>query len=156
MRQKLTLLALFLSVFALGVTAQDRTVSGKVTSSDDKSTVPGVSVVVVGTTIGTSTDMDGNYRLTVPSGTKSLRFSGVGMKTKEVAVGASNNVDITLDPACKGVAAGKFSRFERTFCMKPCSSDGDCRDQYQCVDLSDPAMQAALRGESAGVPGPGP
>jgi hypothetical protein len=44
--------------------------------------------------------------------------------------------DPTLDPACKTADDGKWPRFERTFCMRPCDSDGDCRDQYQCVDLS--------------------
>jgi len=97
MRQKLTLLALLLAIFSMQATAQDRTLSGKVTSSDDNSTVPGVSVVVVGTTIGTSTDMDGNYKITVPAGSKMLRFSGVGMRTKDVTIGASNAVDVALD-----------------------------------------------------------
>ncbi len=98
MRQKLTLLAFLLAIFTMQASAQDRTVSGKVTSSGDNSTVPGVSVVVVGTTIGTSTDMDGNYKLTVPSNSKTLRFSGVGMKSKDVTMGASNSVDVNMDP----------------------------------------------------------
>jgi TonB-linked SusC/RagA family outer membrane protein len=42
--------------------------------------------------------MDGNYRLTIPAGSKSIRFTGVGMRTKEVTLGASNNVDVVLDP----------------------------------------------------------
>jgi len=98
MRQKLTLLAMLFALFSWQANAQDRTISGKVTSSDDKSTVPGVSVVVVGTTIGTSTDMNGNYKLTVPANAKQIRFKGIGMKSKDVAIGASNNVDIVLDP----------------------------------------------------------
>ncbi|MFM9026394.1 MAG: carboxypeptidase-like regulatory domain-containing protein, partial [Bacteroidota bacterium] len=87
-----------LALFSWQANAQDRTLSGKVTSSDDNSTVPSVSVVVVGTTIGTSTDMGGNFKLTVPANAKTLRLSGVGMKSKEVALGASNNVDVTIVP----------------------------------------------------------
>lgn len=44
--------------------------------------------------------------------------------------------DPTLDPACQGTDQGRSPRFERTFCLKPCSSDGNCRDQYVCVDLT--------------------
>jgi hypothetical protein len=53
--------------------------------------------------------------------------------------------DPTLDPTCQGVDDGRWPRFQRTFCMKPCSSDGDCREQYHCVDLSDPNNQVANR-----------
>src|ERR1700712_731835 len=44
--------------------------------------------------------------------------------------------DPTLDPACKNADNGRWARFQRTFCMKPCDDDGDCRDAYQCVDLT--------------------
>ncbi|HRH66823.1 MAG TPA: SusC/RagA family TonB-linked outer membrane protein, partial [Bacteroidia bacterium] len=98
MRKTLTLFALLLALVTLKATAQDRSISGTVTSSEDKLTVPGVSVVVPGTTIGTSTDMDGNYKILVPKTAKALRFSSVGMKTKDVQIGASNVVDVVLDP----------------------------------------------------------
>lgn len=98
MRKTLTFLALLFAFVSMRATAQDRTISGKVTSSEDNMTIPGVSVVVVGTTIGTSTDMDGNYQLSVPSSAKMLRFSGLGMKTKEMTIGVSNNMDVVLDP----------------------------------------------------------
>jgi outer membrane receptor protein involved in Fe transport len=97
MRKTLTLLALLLAFCSLQVSAQDRTISGKVSSSQDNQTIPGVSVVVVGTTIGTSTDIDGNYKLNVPKTAKTLRYSGIGMRTKEVALGASNVLDVVLD-----------------------------------------------------------
>jgi TonB-dependent SusC/RagA subfamily outer membrane receptor len=97
MRKTLTLFALLLALVSLKATAQDRTITGKVTSSEDNTTIPGVSVVVVGTTIGTSTDMNGDYKLTIPPTAKTLRFSGLGMKVKDVPVGASNSMDIILD-----------------------------------------------------------
>ena len=97
MRKTLTLFALLLALVSLKATAQDRTITGKVTSSEDNTTIPGVSVVVVGTTIGTSTDMNGDYKLTIPPSAKTLRFSGLGMKVKDVPVGASNSMDIILD-----------------------------------------------------------
>ncbi|MGC9375955.1 MAG: carboxypeptidase-like regulatory domain-containing protein, partial [Bacteroidales bacterium] len=59
-------------------------ITGTVTSADDGSPIPGVSVVVKdNATIGTATDIDGMYSLTVPSSAEALIFSAVGMKTQE-------------------------------------------------------------------------
>ena len=44
--------------------------------------------------------------------------------------------DPSLDPACQGTDQGSYPRFERTFCLKPCNSDSNCRDQYACIDLT--------------------
>ena len=68
------------------VWAQSRTVTGKVTSKEDPAGIPGLSVVVKGTTQGTVTDLDGNYSLSVPSSDAVLVFSFVGLRTKEVPV----------------------------------------------------------------------
>lgn len=76
--------------------AQGTKVSGKVTSNDDGSTLPGINVVEKGTTNGTATDGDGNYTLTVQSNAV-LVFSGIGFKTQEVAVGAQSTVDVALE-----------------------------------------------------------
>jgi hypothetical protein len=53
--------------------------------------------------------------------------------------------DPTLDPACGSSVIGRPPRFERTFCLAQCSTTSDCRDQYQCIDLQDPANQALRR-----------
>ena len=66
MRKNL-LLSLALLFAATMAFAQDRTVSGKVTSAEDGSAIPGVNIVVKGTTTGAVTDIDGNYKLTVPA-----------------------------------------------------------------------------------------
>jgi hypothetical protein len=65
---------------------QQGTVSGKVIDSTGGS-LPGVSVVVKGTTTGTITDADGKYMLNVPANGKVLIFSFVGMKTQEIEIG---------------------------------------------------------------------
>jgi TonB-linked SusC/RagA family outer membrane protein len=97
MRKFFTLSALFLA-FACGyASAQDRIISGKVTSSQDNLGIPGVTVVVVGSTVGAATDIDGNYKLTVPKSAKTLRFTGIGMKSKDVSLGTSNVVDVVMD-----------------------------------------------------------
>ncbi len=76
--------------------AQDRTVSGKVTSSEDGSTLPGVNVVVKGTTQGGVTDMDGNYKITVPEEGGTLVFSFIGLETQEVEIGTRSVIDVQM------------------------------------------------------------
>jgi TonB-linked SusC/RagA family outer membrane protein len=76
--------------------AQERSVSGKVTSQEDGTALPGVNVVVKGTTNGTVTDADGNYKISVPSGGGSLVFSFIGLSTSEVEIGDRTTVDVSL------------------------------------------------------------
>jgi len=74
---------------------QQKTVTGKVTDSSGGS-LPGVSVVVKGTIMGTITDFDGNYSLTnIPENT-TLQFSFVGMKRQEVTIGTKTKINIVL------------------------------------------------------------
>ncbi len=83
-------------VFALSLWAQDRTVSGKVTSSEDGSALPGVNVVIKGTTNGTVTDSDGNYKLSVSGSAPSLVFSFIGLTTTEIPIAERTVVDVSL------------------------------------------------------------
>jgi TonB-dependent SusC/RagA subfamily outer membrane receptor len=76
--------------------AQERTVTGRVTSSEDGSSLPGVNVVVKGTTSGTVTDAEGNFKLPVPSSSSALIFSFIGLTTTEVVVGDRSVVDVSL------------------------------------------------------------
>ncbi len=86
----------FLSLlFCLPLLAQDAAVTGRVTSSDDGSTLPGVSVVVKGTSRGTTTDANGAYRIAAGSGA-TLTFSFVGFKPQDVAVGNRNSINVVL------------------------------------------------------------
>ncbi|ELR69423.1 TonB-dependent receptor [Fulvivirga imtechensis AK7] len=98
--KKFLLLSFMLTfVFSLGETwAQERTVSGKVTSIEDGSALPGVNVVLKGTTMGTVTDVDGNYSLSVPSEGGTIVFSFIGLATEEVAVGTRSVIDVQMSP----------------------------------------------------------
>ncbi len=96
--RKVLLLSLALLIAAGMAIAQDRTVSGKVTSAEDGSPVPGANVVVKGTTQGAVTDFDGNYKLTVPAEGGTLVFSFIGMKTQEVEIGNRSVIDVQLEP----------------------------------------------------------
>lgn len=81
--------------FSFLTMAQTLTVKGTV-SDEKKTPIPGVTVAVKGTTIGTITDIDGKYTISVPSGSKLLVFSFVGMTTKEVAVDGKTQIDVTM------------------------------------------------------------
>lgn len=83
-------------LFSLGVNAQSFTVKGKVTSDSDEAGLPGVNVIVKGTSVGTVTDIDGEYVLDVGSGEAILIFSSVGYISEEVTVGGQTVIDIVL------------------------------------------------------------
>ena len=92
-------IALLLVFFAIGLQvlmAQTKEISGTVTSADDGGLIPGVSVSVKGTTLGTITDMDGAFRLKVPQDAKSLVFSFVGMTSQEVAIGNQTKFNVKM------------------------------------------------------------
>ncbi|MFA5326424.1 MAG: SusC/RagA family TonB-linked outer membrane protein [Prolixibacteraceae bacterium] len=92
-------IALLLAFFAIGLqvlVAQTKEISGTVTSADDGGSIPGVSVSLKGTTLGTITDMDGMYRLRVPQDAQSLVFTFVGMKIQEVAIGNQTTINVKM------------------------------------------------------------
>ena len=83
--------------------AQQGTISGTVTSGDDGLALPGVSVVVTGTTVGTITDINGKYSMSVPEASTALTFSFIGMKTQEIALNGRTVIDVVLLPSVFGV-----------------------------------------------------
>ncbi|UCH13145.1 MAG: SusC/RagA family TonB-linked outer membrane protein, partial [Bacteroidales bacterium] len=85
------------------ILAQDVQISGNVTNADDGTALPGVSVIVQGTSVGTATDVDGNYSITVPPDAI-LVFSSVGMRTQEIAVAGQTVIDIALETEAVEVA----------------------------------------------------
>ncbi len=87
---------LFLLLTGLGSFSQNRIISGKVTGKDEVS-IPGVTVVVKGTTNGTITDMNGNYSLQTGPGARILVFSYIGMKTREVVISTSNVINVVME-----------------------------------------------------------
>jgi TonB-linked SusC/RagA family outer membrane protein len=93
--RKLSFLLVLLLLIAMQVLAQ-RTITGKVTSADDGSGIPGVTVLIKGTSTGVLTDLDGKYSISVPRDANALQFSFVGMQKQEVALTASNVVDVIM------------------------------------------------------------
>ncbi len=96
MKTKFSGILTLLLAFVVQLTfAQEKTISGTV-SDISGLPVPGVNILVKGTTTGTQTDFDGNYSLKAKSGDV-LSFSYLGLKTKEVTVGASSTVNVTME-----------------------------------------------------------
>ncbi|WP_374948436.1 SusC/RagA family TonB-linked outer membrane protein [Mucilaginibacter sp.] len=99
--KKLLLVSLcFLVLCITQVYAQNRTVTGTVTAKDDGLTIPGVTVRVKGTTIGTQTNAQGAYTLSVPSGS-TLVFASIGFTTAERSVGESSVINIVLNTSAR-------------------------------------------------------
>ncbi len=96
MAQKI--LKLFFLICVLGFSGiQAQTVSGTITDAMDGSPLPGVNVIIKGTTIGVSTDFNGKYLINVSGANAVLQFSFVGFTTKEIAVNGKTIIDVTLE-----------------------------------------------------------
>jgi TonB-linked SusC/RagA family outer membrane protein len=94
---KKLLLSLFILFLIVTVAiAQDRTVTGTVTAREDGLALPGVSVKVKGTTVGTQTGSDGKYLLKVPAGSTTLTFTYIGYATRDIPISANNIVNVSL------------------------------------------------------------
>ncbi len=144
------LLALLLILFSFTISsyAQQRLIKGQVT--DEKgSPLAGVAVVVKGTNIGTITDVDGRYSLEVPQSARTLVFSMVGFKTKEVPI-TGNVINVVLEQETKQIEEvvvigyGTQKKSDKTGAVLQVSS----KDLIQGV-LTDPLQ--ALQGKAAGV-----
>ena len=97
--RKSTLLLVFLLFLGIQAVLAQRTISGVITSSQDGSAIPGVTILVKeATRIGTLSDLNGKYTLKLPANAKTLRFSFIGMKTVELALPSSNVLSVVLEP----------------------------------------------------------
>jgi TonB-linked SusC/RagA family outer membrane protein len=141
----------------------DKTVSGKVSSTEDNAGIPGVSIVVKGTTIGTNTDADGNFKVVVKDNDAVLVFSAVGFEKQEVTVGNRSTVNVSLAIDQKSlnevvvVGYGTQKKSQMTGAISSVNSK-------QITELPITNARQALQGRAAGVdvtqagskPGQGP
>lgn len=96
-KKLLFLLGLIFLSFNQNLIAQEQTVTGTVTDSENGMPLPGVTVLEKGTSNGTSTDFDGNYSLEVPEDA-TLVFSMVGFMSQEISVSGQNVINLELSP----------------------------------------------------------
>lgn len=149
MKKKLFSMLILFTIGLQCVLAQNREISGVVTSADDGLSVPGVSVIVKGTTIGTSTDFDGKYTISVPADGKILIFSSVGMKKVEVAI-TSNIINMIMESESVGmdevVVLGYVTRKKNELTGSSVQISGN-----DLTDVPMPSIDQALQGKVAGV-----
>jgi outer membrane receptor protein involved in Fe transport len=125
-----------------------QSISGKVVDSDGQP-LPGVTVVIPGTTVGTATDSDGKYTISAPADGK-LQFSFVGMLMVEVEINDRTTINITMQPDAIGieeVVAVGYGTMKKSDLTGSVMSVGS--DQFDAQPLT--KMDQALQGRAAGV-----
>jgi len=97
MNNKVLLCFVLIQISWFSSFAQERTITGKVTSKEDGLALPGVNIVVKGTLRGTTSDIEGNFKISLEAGDKALSFSFIGYKSQLVEVGNQSNVSAVLE-----------------------------------------------------------
>ncbi|MCK4880919.1 MAG: carboxypeptidase-like regulatory domain-containing protein, partial [Bacteroidales bacterium] len=148
--KRLSILFTLLLFAAIGLQAQGLQVTGNVVSVEDGSALPGVTVVVRGTTVGAVTDFEGKYEIVVPEGNEILVFSFVGMQTQEIGIGNSTVIDVTMEVDAvrmDEVVVIGYGRSTRE------ASTGSVAivDQSQLQDVPELSFEKMLSGKVAGV-----
>ncbi|WP_083732991.1 SusC/RagA family TonB-linked outer membrane protein [Spirosoma montaniterrae] len=129
--------------------AQDRRVSG-VVKDETGSALPGVSVVLKGSTQGTTTDAEGKYNLAVPGSNARLVFSYVGYVSKEIAVGSQSSLDVALqadDKTLNEIVVIGYGTARKSDLTGSVASV----KQSQLLERPAPSLNQALAGRMAGV-----
>jgi TonB-dependent starch-binding outer membrane protein SusC len=150
MKKSFLLTFIFALALVLQAYAQGRTVTGRVVSAADGSPLPGVAVVLKGTTTGTGTDADGRYSLAVPANGGTLMFSYLGYNSQEVAVGNQSTVNVSLAQSTTNLSEvvvtgyGKQERREVTGAISSVSAE-------VLENLPMQSFDRAMQGRAAGV-----
>jgi len=130
--------------------AQTQAISGKVTDGTSGQGLPGVTVLAKGTSVGTSTDVNGDYTITPPAGATTLVFSFVGYTTTEQPIGNSTTVNVSLGVDAKQlsevVVTGYSTSTRESFTGSAKVVSGENLDRKNVANVSQ-----ALAGEVAGV-----
>jgi TonB-linked SusC/RagA family outer membrane protein len=130
--------------------AQGRVITGTVTSTEDGLGVPGATVLVKGTTIGTATDIDGKYTITVPAGSNVLVYTFVGLTSQEVNIGNRSTINVALESDVTAlsevIVTGYGTQPKREVTGAVSSVKGDA---IQNLPLQ--SFDRALQGRAAGV-----
>ncbi len=130
--------------------AQERTISGTVTASDEEGGLPGVNVLLKNSTQGTVTDIDGNYSISVPSSEAILVFTSVGYESQELTVGNRSRIDIELTADVQSlsevVVVGYGSLNKRDVTGSISSVSGE-----EISEVPVASFDQALQGRAAGV-----
>lgn len=136
-------------MLTLSAYAQEKIVTGKVTSTEDGSALPGVNILVKGTTQGTVSDASGNYSIAVPEGA-SLVFTFIGYTLSEVGVGTRTTVDVQMAPDTQQlsevVVVGYGTQLKQELTGNIAKVSGK-----EIENLPVPSFDQAIQGRAAGV-----
>lgn len=158
--RKLVSMMFVLLLCSLHLFAQDKTVTGKVTDEKDGSPLPGVSVTVKGTNIGTTTEANGTFSLSVRSNAKTLVFSFVNYEPTEVAIGNKTTFNVSLQSTEKSlqeVVVTGYSREKKSQFTGAATKLGPKAVETVPVGAFDQALQGRVPGmlvnSGSGQPG---
>lgn len=150
--KKLTLIFVFLfAIGVMGVLAQTKTITGVVTSGMDDSPIPGVSIILKGSTLGTITNIDGEYTLKVPEDGATLVFQFIGMKTQEIAIEGQSSINVVMEEDVFGIDEVVVSGVAGTTEKKKLSVSVASVDSEDLEKVPAGSAASALQGKVAGV-----
>lgn len=128
----------------------DRTIKGKITDKETGDALPGVNVVVKGTSTGTTTDGQGNYTLEIADNNATLVFSFVGYVSQEVLLGNRTALDVTLAPDSKALSEVVVIGYGTAKKSDLTGSVGSVKED-QLKERPSPSLNQALQGKMPGV-----
>ncbi|MGM0945218.1 MAG: SusC/RagA family TonB-linked outer membrane protein [Bacteroidota bacterium] len=147
---KYTLLLLMSLLTSISLFAQ-QAVTGKVTAKEDGQPLPGVSIVVKGTSTGTVTDIDGNYSISVPGSESVLVFSFIGFESQEIPVGNTNTINVVLATEESQLDEVIVTAFGISQEKKSLGYSAQSIDAEAITKSRQPNIVNALQGQVAGV-----
>ncbi len=145
-----SIVSLILLLSASLALAQTITITGTVTETVEKFPIPGVTVVVKGTTVGTITGLDGKYTISVPEDGTTLLYSFVGFATQEILINGRSNIDVRLKESAVelseviAIGYGTQKKSDKTGAVSNIKST-----ELNTGAITDPIQ--GLQGKSAGV-----
>lgn len=139
-----------LSMLIYGAVFSQTAITGRVTASVNGESLPGVSIIVKGTTVGTTTDTDGRYNLEVPANGEMLVFSFIGYATQEIAIAGKSVIDVELEEDITSLAEvvviGYGTTTEKELTGAVSSVSGK-----DLIAMNPTRIDQALQGQAAGV-----
>jgi TonB-linked SusC/RagA family outer membrane protein len=132
------------------LTRIDKTIKGKVTDKDNNDGLPGVNVVVKGTSTGTTTDGSGSYSLSIPDNGATLVFSFVGYVSQEVEVGNRSTLDVAIQSDSRALSEVVVIGYGTAKKSDLTGSVGSVKED-QLKERPSPSLNQALQGKVSGV-----
>ena len=130
--------------------AQGQRISGRVTSAQDGQAIPGVNIIVRGSTNGVSTDANGNYSIAIPTGSAELILTSIGLVTQTVAVGNRTVVNVQMQESVNELTQVVVTGYNTTQRKDITGSIASITsDKFKDIPIA--SLDQALQGQAAGV-----